>query len=244
MGNWFKDLMNKNNKKLNLYDREGCEATGQITCAKGNCDCDNCEYAEIFLRTGSRKNIYKLLDEADRRLKRSKEILDEVSRWAKSPLNNKLKSNGNKNIHYTKEEKALKRELNIRLNNTPKEPYIYEGNERIETDFKTYVEVRWNNGTITKSVCKFGDTFNYGYGLLITTAKKFVKKLNFNFIESITFYNRAAIIGILELLIANTAGNKCVKDIRKEASFEYNRKYPKRIMLEDLVKKLYEKGIR
>ena len=75
MGNWFKDLMNKNNKKLNLYDREGCAATGQITCAKGNCDCDNCEYAEIFLRTGSRKNIYKLLDEADRRLKRSKEIL-------------------------------------------------------------------------------------------------------------------------------------------------------------------------
>lgn len=225
MGNWFKDLMNKNNKKPNLYDREGCEATGQIICAKGNCDCGNCEYAEIFLRTGSRKNVYKLLDEADGRLKRSKV---------------------NKNIHYTKEEKALKRELNIRFNNTPKEPYIYKGNERIETDFKTYVDVRWNDGTTTTAVCncKYGDTFNYGYGLLIATAKKFVKKLDFDFLEAITFYNRAAIIGILELLIANTAGNKCVKDIRKEASFEYSRKNPKRIVLEDLVKKLYEKGIR
>ena len=250
MSNWFKKLMEegkrraeKYNKKYDFYDKEGCAATGKITCDRDDCKCHECNIAEQFLKTGKRvdtynndyKNLYRgqdlneLLSECEQRLNYSKELLDEINKelkndncssnysWIKN--DNYYSQKNNKNIHLSKEEKQRIKEFNILHCNMPKEPYIYEGNEVIDTDFKTYLEIHWNDDTITSCKVKFNDTFNYGYGILICTAKKFVKNLNLNLLESIVNYNKTKMIVILEALVLNTAGKRCVNDIRKEAQF-------------------------
>ena len=262
MGNWFKNLMYEgkrrsddyNKKMYNLYDKEGCSATGKIICDKGDCKCHECDIAEQFLKTGKKvdtynndyKNLYRgkdlneLLSECEQRLNYSKELLDEIYNLANNKKDNycnckkdnNLHSNykwikndnyysqkNNKNIHLSKAKKEKIREFNILHNNIPKEPYIYEGNEVIDTDFKTYLDIHWNDKTTTTCVIKFGDKFNYGYGILIATAKKFVKNLNLDLLETIVNYNKIKMIAILELLVLNTAGKKCLNDIRKEAQF-------------------------
>ena len=225
MSNWFRDLLNSK-KKYDMYDREGCAATGKITCEKGKVNCKDCDYAKLFLKTGKKVDVDAI-----------KYILSD-----KKIMNNFLKNNNiniNNNIHLSKYEKDKIRQEHLRLYNTPKPPYIYKGNEIVNTDFATYVDIKWNDGTTTTAVCSSEDTFNYGYGVLIATAKKFVKKLDFDFIEIICRNNRAIIISILELLLLNIqgAGSKCVNDIRKEAK----RTLKKTITLDDLISKiLYE----
>lgn len=217
MGNWFKNLMEEGKRRSNEYNKE---------------------------QGYNKEKVDSLLNECQDRLNISQELLEDIAHLIGK---DKCKcscycNNLNKNIHLSKEEKMRIREEHLKKYNTPKPRYYYKGDEFIDTDYRSYVKIYWNDNTVTKATCVPGDHFNYGYGVLIATVKKFVKNIDLDLLDyaidriSTNKDKEVLKIYILELLIKNIAGNRCLQDVHKEADRKDLQKTVSYNILENMLK--------
>ena len=178
----------------------------------------------------------KLMEEGKRRSNQYNQENNKCNCGCGCSCNNHQSTKKSNGIHLSKEEKARRRCLAMTLHNTPKKPYIYQGNEMLSVNpnDKT-VTIHWNDGTITKSKAIDGDYFDVGYGILLATSKKLIKGLCIDALETILpgRFQKEGMVYILETMLLNIpgAGKKVINDIHKE-SRNYKKAYYNQIRSE------------
>ena len=117
--------------------------------------------------------------------------------------------------------------------------YKYSGNEIIKTDGQSFLDIFWDDRTVTHSTVQEDDSFSFLRGALIAAAKKFVKEIDIDEVEK-NCVDEYSFSYILILLLENTAGKRVVKDIFEETR-KFNSRYKKdiRIKLASFYKQLY-----